>query len=501
MKGGINLSIPASLIVNITPRILSAGGNELEFNGLFLTKNSLVPLSSPVLTFTSAEAVGEYFGITSIEYAVSVIYFKGYDNSFAKPRHIHFARRVDVGVSAYIRGGAYTGELSAIKEITSGAFNIEVNGTSIEASSLDFSSATSFSDVATTLQTAMQSSLAGVLVSYSSLNKSFTVTSPTTGDNSTVTYASGSVADVLNMTADKGAILSQGSASMSVAENMAVITDATQNFVSFTTVYEAVNDEVVAMSSWASAKKNEYLFVGWTNDPNLRVQGSTNSIADIIEELGNGATELIYNNVDVATFVCGAIASIDFERYQGTINFAFKKVEGVSATVTNQTDADLLLEKGVSFMGNFATRNDDFTFFYDGKIFGDYGYIDTFINTIWFKNVMQLSVLRGLTNAGRVPYNDVGYSLIRAWLQDPINRAVNNGVIDTGISLSESQKAQIMNETGRDLTTELTTNGYAIIIEDAGANVRANRQSPNISVYYTYGGSVNKIDITSTAVV
>ena len=46
-----------------------------------------------------------------------------------------------------------------------------------------------------------------------------------------------------------------------------------------------------------------------------------------------------------------------------------------------------------------------------------------------------------------------------------------------------------------------TTNGYAIIIEDAGANVRANRQSPNISVYYTYGGSVNKIDITSTAVV
>ena len=66
LKGGINLSIPASLIVNITPRILSAGGNELEFNGLFLTKNSLVPLSSPVLTFTSAEAVGEYFGITSI---------------------------------------------------------------------------------------------------------------------------------------------------------------------------------------------------------------------------------------------------------------------------------------------------------------------------------------------------------------------------------------------------------------------------------------------------
>jgi hypothetical protein len=274
----------------------------------------------------------------------------------------------------------------------------------------------------------------------------------------------------------------------------------TQNWVSFTTLYEADNDEHLGLAGWASSKPIEYLYVGHTADPLLLVQGSTTSIADLIKNAELGATHLTYDDVLEAVFVLGSIASVNWQRYQGTINYAFKKVDGVPASVTNQTDADLLLAKGVSFMGKFATRNDDFTFYYDGAMFGDYGYIDTFVNTIWLKNVMQLSIMNGLTQAGRVTYNEDGYALIRAWLQDPINRALNNGTIDTGLVLSESQKAQIMRETGKDLSTELSTVGYAILIEDAGASVRVGRQSPNISVYYTYGGSINKIDVASTAI-
>jgi hypothetical protein len=208
----------------------------------------------------------------------------------------------------------------------------------------------------------------------------------------------------------------------------------------------------------------------------------------------------VWNNVDVATFVLGCVASINWERYQGTINFAFKSVDGVAATVTTQADADVLLNRGVSFMGNFATRNDAFTFMYNAAMFGKYGYVDAFINTIWFKNVMQLSIMDGLTSAGRVPYTDRGYTLIRAWLQDPINRAINNGTIDAGVQMSEKQKAQVFNETGKDLSNELFVNGYAVLVEDAGASVRVGRQSPNISVYYTYGGSVNKVEVASTAI-
>ena len=295
-------------------------------------------------------------------------------------------------------------------------------------------------------------------------------------------------------------MLSQGSDALTTTENMALIKEQTQNWVSFTTLYEATQDEHLGLSAWASSQGIEYLYVGWTAEAALLVQGSTTTIADKIKQAEYGATTLVYDNVNVATFLLGSIASVNWERYQGTINYAFKKVDGVAATVTNQTDADLLLAKGVSFMGNFATRNDDFTFFYNAKMFGDYGYVDAFVNTVWFKNVMQVSIMNGLTQAGRVPYNERGYTLIRAWLQDPINRAKNNGTIDAGVSMSESQKAQVYNETGKDLSNELFTEGYAVLVEDAGAAVRVGRQSPNISVYYTYGGSINRVEVASTAI-
>ena len=494
------MAIPASYIVAINPRIISAGGTDLEFNGLFLTKNALIPTSAPVLTFANADAVGAYFGMESDEYKVASIYFLGYNNSFSKPKHLKFARRVDSAIGAYIRGGKYAGTLADLKAVTAGTLTLEIDGTEYAITGVDLSAATSYSAAALTLQTAIAAELAGVTVDYSSLTGAFTIYSPTTGRGSTITYATGTLADLMKFTAAAGAIISIGSDGLTPAENMSLVKAWTQNFVSFTTLYTADEAEHMGLASWASSQGIEYLYVGWTADPLLLVQGSTASIADKIKDAEYGATALVYDNVNVATFLMGSIASVNWERYQGTINYAFKKVDGVAATVDNQTDADLLLAKGVSFMGNFATRNDDFTFFYDAQIFGDYGYIDAFVNTVWFKNVMQVSILNGLTSNGRVPYNERGYALIRAWLQDPINRALNNGTIDEGVTLSEAQKAQIQNETGKDLSNELFTEGYAVIVEDAGAEVRVGRQSPNISVYYTYGGSINHIEVASTAV-
>lgn len=494
------MAIPASYIVSINPRLIPAGGTDLEFNGLILTTNSLVPMSAQAMVFSSADAVGDYFGLASDEYAQALIYFNGYNNSFSKPRHLLFGRRVSSAISAYVRGTKYTGTVADIKAVTTGTLNIEIDGTSIALTSLDFSSATSFSDVATILQTALQGELASTTCTYSSVNGAFTITSPTTGDTSTITYASGTVATVMNLTAEAGAVLSQGAGVHTASADLQAIKDVTQNWVSFTTLYEATNDEHLALSAWASSQGIEYLYVGHTADANLLVQGSTNSIADLIKDAEYGATALVYDNVSIATFVLGAIGSVNWEKYQGTINYAFKKADGVSASVTDQTDADLLLAKGVSFMGSFATRNDDFTFFYDGQLFGTYGYIDSFVNTVWLKNVLQVAIMNGLSNAGRVPYNEQGYTLLRAWMQDPINKALNNGTIDAGISMSESQKAQVIQETGKDLSTELSTTGYAVLIEDAGASVRVGRNSPNVSLYYTYGGSINKVDVASTAI-
>ena len=138
-------------------------------------------------------------------------------------------------------------------------------------------------------------------------------------------------------------------------------------------------------------------------------------------------------------------------------------------------------------------------FLYNGTVSGTYKWLDAWVNAIWLRSAVQISCMDGLTMAGRVPYNELGYTQISAWLQDPINQAVFNGVIDAGVVLSEKQKAELYIEAGEDISEQLFTEGYYFKVEDPGATVRGQRGTPIISVWYTYGGSVNKLNIPLTA--
>ncbi len=86
-------------------------------------------------------------------------------------------------------------------------------------------------------------------------------------------------------------------------------------------------------------------------------------------------------------------------------------------------------------------------------------------------------------------------------MQDPINKALQNGVIEAGISLSEAQKAQINREAGKNIAEEVILSGYYVQVDDPGASARANRESPIVNLWYSYGGSINKLVVASSALV
>lgn len=498
------MAIPASLIVNVTPRLINAGGTDLVMNALLLTTNPLIPTSGSVVQFSSAADVGEYFGTNSDEYAFAVRYFLGYDNSFKKPRNLFIGLRVPSDVSGWLRGGKNTATLASLQAVTDGAMEIEIDGTAVSLSSVDLSSATSLSDVAATLTTAFNSA---ATVTYSSFTNAFQINSDTVGASSSVSYASSpasgtDLSALLNLTAEAGAVVSPGVAAMTPAENFAAIKAITDNWVSFTTAYQATDAETLALAAWATGQGIDYLYVPWNDEDELSDITVDTSIADQLKEANAGATAGVYDyNYDTAAFVAGAIASIDWNRLNGTITLAHKHQTGLAARVNDAATATALEGKTWNFYGNYATRNDQFLRFFPGCMFGEYKFIDPYINAIWLKNVLQVSIMSGLGNVGRVPYNEQGYALIRSWIQDPVDRARRNGVIDRGLMLSESQRAQIISEVGYDISKELFTNGYYVIVEDPGASVRVNRESPTVSLYYTYAGSVHRIDLASTAIV
>jgi hypothetical protein len=500
------MPIPASHIVQVLPRVITGGSANLELNGLLFSENPIISASTMALEFPSAAAVGAYFGTDSPEYEAAAVYFASFNSKQAAPRRFFVARRVSTAIPAWLRGAKYPGTLAQLKAVTDGAMVVSIDSTALSLTALDFSAASSFSDVATAIGAALVTAgAAGATVTYSSLNGAFTITSGTSGAASVVSYAAApasgtDLAAMLGLREEDGAILSAGRDALDVPAQMAAVLDKTQNFVSFMTAWEADADEMLEWAQWASQNFG-WLYVAHSTDAAIPSPDSTGDAASLLKASGYDHTAIIYGGLDYAAFLMGVVASVAWERLNGTITAAFKRQSGLAAVVTDETAANALKAKNCNYFGNFATRNAEFVFLYDGKLsHSEYGYIDPYINAVWLNNRLQVALMDGLSTAGRVPYNTRGYTMIRAWMADPVNAARNNAAIEPGVTLSEAQKSELFNEAGLDISGELWAKGYYLQILDPGAEVRAKRESPVINLWYTYAGSVQKLDVVSTAV-
>lgn len=147
-------SIPASAIVSVTPNVISAGGIGLDLGGLFLTANTRVPVGT-VAAFTTADAVGTFFGTSSSEYAIAVQYFAGFDGSLIKPGGVLFTQYPSVAVPAYLQGGDVSGLTLTALQAVGGVLTLTINGEAVTSGTIDLSAAVSFSAAAATIEAAI----------------------------------------------------------------------------------------------------------------------------------------------------------------------------------------------------------------------------------------------------------------------------------------------------------------------------------------------------------
>lgn len=486
------MTIPASSIVSVNPSVLSAGGNPLALNGIILTDNDSLPSGSP-LAFPSATAVSNYFGPSSIEAEMAAAYFSGYKNCTQLPSSLLFFRYAAADTAAFLRGARNTSTLDELKLISAGTLSVTIDGVLSTSSAVNLSTATSMAQVATLLSAAISE-----LVTYDTTFNAFVITSGTTGVTSTITQAAGNVATALNLTTALGAVLSQGEDQTTPALAMDAIVLATQNWVSFTSTFEPSLADAEAFADWTSATGGRYLYVSWDTDTTAtQTPASFTGLGKYLSDNDLSGTALVWYDPVLAAFVLGTIASIDFNRRNARITLAFKASDVAITQVTDLTIAENLLANGYNFYGVYATANDQFIYFYNGQISGEYNFIDSYVNAIWFTNQCQLALMDLLGNVGSIPYNPSGYGLIKAALQDPINQAINFGAIREGVTLSSSQKAQVNIAAGVDISDTLTTRGWYVQVLDPGAQARQNRTTPTCTIWYMDGQAIQKITVAS----
>lgn len=496
-------SIPASEIVAVNPNVLSAGGQALDLSGLVLTNSQRVPIGQ-ILSFASADDVSDYFGSSSIEAAGAGIYFSGFDGSQVKPAALLFSQYNTTAVAAYLRGGSLETVTLAQLQSMAGVLTLTVNGVSTTSSNINLSAATSFSSAASIIQAAFASPQ--FTVAYDSVSSAFTFTTNTTGVSATITPATGTLSANLALTAATGAITSQGAVATDPNAAMTAIVNKTTNFASFMTAFNPDSSgfaNKLAFANWNNLRNNRYLYVCWDSDiVTTTQQPAPGSLGYALTQNGTSGTALIYSPTsnDYSWFLCGAVASIDYNQTNGNTDMAFKSQAGLAPAVDNATAAANLLANGYNFYGAYATANDEFIWFYNGQVMGKYKTIRAYVNQIWMSNQIQLAGMTLFQNTKAVPYNAAGRTLIEAACLDPINQAVNFGAIQPGVTLSELQKAEVNNAAGAVIAPTLETRGWYLQVKDASPQVRAAGESPPINFWYTDGGSVRKLVITSTDV-
>lgn len=504
-------TIPASQIVNVVPNVLSPGGTALQMNGVFLTSNTRVPIGT-VPSFATAADVGSYFGLSATEYDVAVVYFNGFVNSNVKPSKLFFAQYNAAAVAGYLRGGSLSGmTLAELQALTPATLVITFAGVVKTSSAIDLSGATSFSNAATIILAAFTAP--GFTVTYDSVSSAFVFTSSSTGVAETIVYATsgGTLNADLKLTSATGAVLSQGADASTPGATMAAIVAQTTNWATFMNVQDPDTVGVItnrlAFAKWASDQAGRYGYVAWDTDVGPATSSpDTGSLGYAISQASYGGTYLLGNDggassvpasPQLAAFICGSAASIDFNETNGRITFAFKRQDGLSPTCTNATAASNLKSNGYNFYGAYATANDEFIWNYDGEVSGDELWFDSFVNAIWLVNQFQLAYMVLLDNTKSIPYNKLGYGLIKAAALDVINQGLNFGAFRAGVTLSESQKAEVNAAAGLKIDDALNQNGYYLQVKDASPQVRVARGSPPIKFWYMDGQSVQKIDMTA----
>lgn len=483
-------SIPASEIVTVLPSVLGAGGTAMALNAVIISDD----VKFVAKEYSNADAVGNDYGTTSEKYKFAQIYFNGFTGSTVKPSALFISKYSAVDSAAKLTGASLRSmSLDQLKAIT-GAISVTIDGV-LATGTIDLSAATSFSNAATLIATALTAA-----VTFDTQLQSFVIASGTTGATSSISFATGAAAEALALTELTGAQLDNVTTVDTATTAMKRLTNYTLNLSTIVAeTSTALTDDIQKeIATWVSLQNHRYWLVKYGEEPTALIANNTTNFAGWITENNVADVTCVYGTFEHAALCAGYAASLNFSELNGRTTMDFRSTSTLSPSVTDVDDANALESNGYAYYGAFATANDRFIFLRNSIVSGEFKWVDAYLNQIYFNSQLQLSQITGLIANKSIGYGDVGKNKVRASAQDPINEMLNFGGIQTGVILSEQQKSIINNEAGGvDAATVIYNQGYYLFIGNATPQVRAARGSFPIKLWYTDGGSVHSINIAS----
>ena len=464
--------------------------------GKILGKSTVLPLKERVRAYTKLTDVAGDIGPTTEEYKKAQAWFGQKRAAIVK-----IARQFLAAQAGQLRGANVSETLlSAFTAITTGGFDIAINGANEQLSALDFSGAASMPAVAAILQTALAAAVASTTCTWNAALGCFVVTSPTTGTSSTVGYAaapthSGSPVDVsvlIGLASGTGAQAYAGIAieSMTDALNASAIFDP--NFFGLTLAGGTTQDQKDAMA-WAEAA-GIYMFEFTVTDPAAKLAATTTDLGSFARNSGYGQSFGTWSGSAYAgVSALSRELLVDLTQPDSAITLFGKQLPGIPVDTITETERLALEAKNFNYYTPFAApgANQGFAMYAQGKM-SDGTFIDQVFNLAWLKANLQNAYFVAITSLPtKVALTDRGMVRVKTALDKVMDQGVNAGICAPGIWNG--------NDVGQVKQGDRLKAGYYTFVAPVSTlsdSDRANRVAPAITIIACGAGAVHKGAVT-----
>lgn len=480
------MAISQSKYVNI---ISSIGGgsavSQRELIGRVFTSNYLVPINQ-VIEFgggasAAVDAVGEYFGLTSDEYAFAQKYFDFTTAANTQPQKISFARYASTAVDATLTGSPKP-VLALLQAITAGTLIISIDGVDKSYDNINLSSATSLADVATLISTAVNDTTA--VCTYDTAKERFTISATVS-----LSYATGTIADALGFV-EGTAILGEAGSAKTPVETVSESSELSNNFFSFCFLDTLTTAEITAVAEWTSGKNVKFMYsVGV-------LPSNANTIKTAVANFDGVALTLDSNNEHAEFMPMSAFAAVDYTKPNSTMDVFYKRFKGATPTVTTNSARLLYDPMRINYYGTTQQAGQAVSFYQDGVLQGSIPSMTVYANEAWLKDAFITDILNLRMALDSLPANTTGKSLVLSCLMETVNLALSNGVVLAGKELNATQKAYITTITGdQDGWIAVQNAGYRLSadIEEYQENGMTKYKISFLFVY-SKGDTINFVD-------
>ncbi|MCD1124810.1 DUF3383 domain-containing protein [Jinshanibacter sp. LJY008] len=429
--------------------------------GRIYTSNPALPVGTYIDSI-SIEDVGAVFGIDSEEYKRATLYLGWISKLISKAKMISFARWTPEAAAPVIIGSKVSINLNDWVHTTDGTLTLVANGVASNITALNFSSVQSYTEVAQTLQTAIQALTDDMYktatVVWDPVNQKFTLTGGVAGKGTLTVSSSGLNTDISQVIGWSNPTYSDGAEAESPVAALTNSTNTSNNFGSFLFMDALEWEDVVNVAKWNHAQNITFMYT-------ICVKASDAELAyEDLKNYSGTAVALIGKDGEFHEMPPMIIqAATDYTKLNVSQNYMYQQFP-LTPTVTETMISNDLDSKRINYYGRTQTAGQNLDFYQRGVLMGDAKApvdMTTYSNEQWLKDAAGSEIMTLLLALAKVSANANGRSQLITTLQSVAEDAIDNGTISIGKELTTTQKLYITDQTNDSLAWHQVQNtGY-----------------------------------------